>query len=158
MGLCENIEHHLVRDLPLRKALVVDPSASVRNAIERMTHNRLGCVVVVSSKGKLLGTFTEGKVVHLLARSPAFLDDPVRDHLSETWISVKTSEPIFLLVYAMMKRRPRFACVTDDAGRVVGLTGQRGILEYIAEHFPKQVQLAMHRAGDKSYFGTREGA
>ena len=45
-------------------------------------------------------------------------------------------------------RAARFLCVLDEDGRTrVALTGQKGLSEYIADHFPQQVMV--QRVGGK---------
>ena len=51
MGLRENILNHPVSQLELRPLIAVEPAVTVRNAIEQMRQNRLGCVVVVEGAG-----------------------------------------------------------------------------------------------------------
>jgi hypothetical protein len=50
----------------------------------------------------------------------------------------------------------RFLIVVDDRGRLAGLTGQKGLMEYVAEHFPRQV--TVQRIGCKPFLAEREGA
>ena len=91
----------------------------------------------------------------LLARSPASLDDPVRSHLAPDWARVNQSDSIAEALEAMKKKRLRFVVVCDDDGRPVALTGQKGVLEYIAEHFPRHVLTQSPGAGTPD---EREGA
>ena len=53
-------------------------------------------------------------------------------------------------------RGARFVCELDEQGKVKGLTGQKGLSEYIADHFPEQVMV--QRVGGQPGMGTREGA
>ena len=46
--------------------------------------------------------------------------------------------------------------VLDDEGRPVGLTGQKGVMEYIAEHFPRQGKVQLMES--KLHMDHREGA
>ena len=59
--------------------------------------------------------------------------------------------------YSYPKRQVRHVTVvvTDDDGRVDALTGQKGLMEYVAEHFPKQVMV--QRIGSP-VIQDREGA
>ena len=50
----------------------------------------------------------------------------------------------------------RTASDVDDAGRVTGLTGQKGLMEYVAERFPRQIKVQM--MSSKLHMNTREGA
>ena len=69
---------------------------------------------------------------------------------------VKLSDPISDVMEAMQLKNTRILCVVDDKDRVVGLTGQRGLMEYVAEHFPGQVMV--QRVGQTPYLADREGA
>ena len=58
---------------------------------------------------------------------------------------------------AMQNHGMRFVIVLDDDGKAIALTGQRGMMEYIADHFPRQVKV--HMIDDaKLYMDQREGA
>jgi hypothetical protein len=43
----------------------------------------------------------------------------------------------------------------DRDGKPIGLTGQKGVIEFIVEHFPRQVKVQMMRS--KLYMDAREG-
>ena len=139
MGLRQNMLHEPVSRLELREAIVVSPEATVGEAIRKMQAHRLGCVVVAHADGIPLGIFTERNVLQLLVESPALLEEPVGKHLEPHWISINRSDPIAEVVAAMHKQGLRFVCVNDSDGHCVAITGQKGLLEYIAEHFPRHV-------------------
>lgn len=153
MGLRENILSEKVTELPLREAIAVPPSMSVREAVDRMRGKHLGCVVVVDDSGKPQGTFTEEDLIKMLSGG---LDSVVGDHLSLQWASVKIDAPIASVLEAMKSKNLRFVVVTDEEGRAVALTGQKGLMEYVAEHFPQQVMV--QRVGVKPYSAKKEGA
>ena len=75
--------------------------------------------------------------------------------MAKQWPWVQTSDPIVDVLEAMLTKNVRFLCVVDEEGRVVGLTGQKGLMEYVAEHFPGQVMV--QRVGCAPYL-NREGA
>ncbi len=61
-----------------------------------------------------------------------------------------------LVLEVMEAKNIRFVVVLDEAGKVAGLTGQKGLMEFIAEHFPGEVMV--QRIGTKHYPEEREGA
>jgi len=157
MGLREDIHHDIIGDLPLRPALTATPDVSVRQAIDMMRNETLGCVIVVDDAGKPLGKFNERQVLKLV-RGCVSLDEPVGDHVVTVPDSglLKTSDPVSALMNVMSTKRLRFVCVVDDEGKVAALTGQRGLMEYITEHFPRQVKVQM--MASKLHMNDREGA
>ena len=157
MGLKENLQSECVSKLPCREAILIQPETSVRQAAEIMQAKKLGCAVVVDAEGKPIGIFTERTLIELLLQQPDNLGEiSVRDHLEAEWFCVHSSDPIFAVLEAVQKRGSRFVCELDEQGRAIGLTGQKGLSEYIADHFPEQVMV--QRIGGHPGTETREGA
>jgi CBS domain-containing protein len=121
-----------------------------------MRQANLGCAVLVDEDQKPKGIFVERRLTQLLATNPQAMDDPVEKHVDSSWPQVSLSDPIAKVLAALMEHNTRFIPVVDDGGRVVKLTGQKGLMEFIADHYPNQV--AVHRLGQKPYMQEREGA
>lgn len=156
MGLLENIHSEHISELPLREALLVKADESIRSAISLMKSKRLGCVIVVDNEEKPLGTFTERSIITLLATKPGVIDSAqVSEHLDTNWTCVAEHDPISSVVEKMQEDDARFAVVVDGQGKAVALTGQKGLMEYVAEHYPQQVMV--QRVGCKPP-EKREGA
>ena len=156
MGLRENILSHPVSQLELRPVIAVKPTDSVRQALQQMRDKRLGCVVIVDQDNRPLGKFTERLLIRLLIKDPAALDEPVGDHMAHAWGSVKSGDSIARVIECMEEKKLRFVIVVDDQGRPIGLTGQKGVMEYLVEHFPRQIKV--QETGSKLYMDDREGA
>lgn len=157
MGLKENLQSEAVSQLPTREAVLLRPESSVQQAVEVLQSKRLGCAIVVDGDGKPLGMFTERSLIELLLQQPENLDQiPVREHLEEDWHGVRSSEPIATLFDLVQKDGVRFVCELDEQGKVVGLAGQKGLSEYVADHFPAEVMV--QRIGGQPGMETREGA
>lgn len=157
MGLKENLQNESVSQLPTREAVLLQPETSVRQAVEMLQAKHLGCAVVVDADGMPLGVFTERSLIELLLQQPEDLDQiPVREHLEKEWYKVQSSEPIATVFDLVQKHGVRFVCELDEQGKVVGLTGQKGLSEYIADHFPAEVMV--QRIGGQPGMETREGA
>ncbi len=156
MGLRHNILHDPVSELPLRQLIAVKGDAPVRHAVEQMQTRRLGCVVILDDEGRPLGQFTERLLIRLLLKNPGGLDEPVRRHMASAWAWVEETDPIAKVIECMEEKKLRFVLVLDKQGHPVGFTGQKGVMEYIAEHFPRQVKV--QEMDSKLYMDQREGA
>jgi len=156
MGLREDILKDPVSELEIRELLPVKPKDKIRAAVKLMRAKRLGCVVVVDDNGRPLGKFTEKELLALLLKSPAAMDEAVGDHMTSAWAFVEMTDPIAKVLDAMQSKGLRFVIVLDENGKAVGLTGQKGLMEYLAEHFPRQVKVQMMES--KLYMDHREGA
>ncbi len=157
MGLREDILSHPVSELDLREILTLSPDDTVQAAVRLMRLKRLGCVMVVDEQGKPLGKFTEHRLLVKLVEDAQALIRPLKDVMVNDWAEVKLNDPIAKVLDAMQNHGMRFVIVLDDDGKAIALTGQRGMMEYIADHFPRQVKV--HMIDDaKLYMDQREGA
>jgi CBS domain-containing protein len=104
-----------------------------------MRDRGLGCAVVVGTDEKPVGVFTEAMLRHLLLRSPRFATQSIGEHMATTFPCVKKTDPVGLVVEAMDAKNIRFVVVVDEYGKLAGLTGQKGIMEYVAEQFHREV-------------------
>lgn len=156
MGLCQSFETEPVGALRLRTALTVSPLATVREAIELMREHQLGCVFVVDRHERPIGMFHERILLRLLDENPGALDDSVARHLDKRCNCVRSDEPIGVALWKVEARDMRFIGVVDAEGCLVALTGEKGLMEFVADHFPRQVMVA--RPGMQHQSLQREGA
>ena len=93
----------------------------------------------------------------MLLRGPVALNRvTVGECLDKLWFTAQRTTPIRYVMDLVHDHGARFVCVTDAEGRAVALTGQKGLSEYIADHFPRQVMV--QRLGGKPGLAAREGA
>ena len=156
MGLYENIRRERVSRLSLRDPAVVTDEATLRDAVLEMRHKKLGCAIVVNDRREPLAMFTESQLTRLVSECPTAIDEPVRDHMTLDWPTVRVTDPISCVLDALESKNVRFLIVIDEHGQLAGLTGQKGLMEYVAEHFPGQV--IVQRIGCKPFTDEREGA
>ncbi len=156
MGLYENMMNDPVSELALRQPILVKPTDTIQTAVEKMRQQQLGCVIVVDAEGKPLGIFTEGMLTRLVARQQFAPGDPVEQYMETNLPSVGLSDAVVNVVDALQTRNIRFLSVLDNEGQVTALTGQKGLMEYVADHYPGQIMV--QRVGVPPYSQTREGA
>ena len=156
MGLYNNMQNEPVSRLALREPVTASPDCVIRDAIVLMREKKVGCVITVDDARRPLGMFTESMLTQLLAQNPAALGEPLSNHTSERWPWVKLTDKIADVLEAMQLKNIRFLCVIDEEGCLAGLTGQKGLMEYAAEHFPRLVMA--QRIGSTPYTRQREGA
>ncbi len=154
--LRELLEGETVGGLPIREAITVNSGTVVRAAVARMRSMEIGCVLIVNTHGFPVGIFTERSLLDVLVQNASLDESAVGDFADDRCTVVKTSDPVSRVWDAVEREGQRFICVTDEAGKVVGLTGQRGLAEYISEYFPGEVMV--QRIGGKPWMEQREGA
>ena len=156
MSFREDLCEEKVSSLPLRDAIAVDPHTVVRAAIALMRSHGLGCAVVVDHHCRPIGVFTEQSVIDMLVEGKCLDTTPVSDCCDHRFFIVKTNDPIEKAWEAVTQHGARFLCVTDKTGQLIGLTGQRGLAEYVCDTFAQQV--AVQRLGSTPWMLQREGA
>jgi len=155
MGLYQDILTQPVSALDLREVVQVTPDQSIKDAIREMREHRLGFVVCVDEAGKQLGCFTERHLIKMLLTSTD-LDEKLGDHVMSVAAIVRESDPISKVVEAMLLGDERFVLVVDQDDRPIALTGQRGVVEFVTEHLPRQIKVQV--MDSKLHQDTREGA
>lgn len=155
MGLYQNIQEDKVEDLNLRDPVLARSSDKVRDVVQAMRDQRLGCAILVDDDRKPVGMFTENMLTQIVAKDPGAIEEPVGDHSADHWPQVSLKDPVAAVLDALEIKNVRFLSVVDEAGRIAGLTGQKGLMEYVADHFP---QVTVQRVGQKAFMKTREGA
>lgn len=156
MTLLANLKREPVRNLSLRPAVTVPALSSVRHAVQTMREHQIGCVFVVDAAGHPLGIFHERILLTLLDENPAGIDDNVARHIDKRCACVQEDEPIASAVYVIESRDQRFVGVVNQDRQLLALTGEKGLMEYVADHFPRQVMVAT--PGVRHQDTNREGA
>ena len=139
MGLKESLATTTVSQLNIRPPVTIQKSASVREAVQIMRDAGMGCVIVVDDDDRAVGIFTEGILRHELNDSPTVLDDNIEAQMAERLPWVSPSDPAGDILDTMEEFNIRFLAVLDDDHHVIGLTGQKTIIEFVAETFPHEV-------------------
>lgn len=119
-----------VGDLKLSRPIVVEPGATVGEAVERMRQERHGCVFV-ERQGELMGLFNER---HLLTRVLRAGLDPATTPVSEVMtvdlVRLDPDDPPAFAVHCMVSRGFRHLAVVSE-GALVGFLSVRTILSYL---------------------------
>ncbi len=156
MSLSNDILVNHVSDLSLRPLVSVDAKATVRDACALMRDARLGAAMILDDAGRPVGMFNEKLLIRVLNDRPAALDEPVEDHMTRNLRCVCETDPIAELISVMQAYNLRWVCVRDASGKAVALTGLRGAMEYIIDHFAAHVQT--HPLRSRLSMEQREGA
>jgi CBS domain-containing protein len=157
MGLREDILNEPVSRFPMRDAVTVPADTTVMQAVRMMRDVRLGCVFVVDDRGRPVGKFTERQLLKMVCGCVP-LEETVGVHMVPIPESgcVRLTDPVVKVLEGMRQTRQRFLCVVDSEGKVAGLTGQKGLMEYLADHFPRRIKVQVMTS--KLHMNTREGA
>lgn len=156
MGLYENMHSETVSRLSLRDPVALGEHGTIGDAIIAMRRRKLGCAIVVDEQRMPLGLFSESELTRLLNENSDIINEPLVGFIKRDWPTIKLSDPIARVLDALESHNVRFLIVVGERGELVGLTGQKGLMEYVADHFPGQV--IVQRIGGNPFIVEREGA
>jgi CBS domain-containing protein len=129
-----------IGDLPsLKPPVCIAPSISIREAIEEMKSNRVGCVLV-EEKNRLVGVFTERDVLNRVTGQGLNIDEVKVSELMTP--SPECLTPDDGVAYALNKMNVggfRHIPLIDEVGKPVGVVAMRNIVDYIVQLFPEEV-------------------
>lgn len=130
-----------VEEVMVRQPLIVNPQATVRQAIGQMAHHRMGAVLVAQAE-QLLGIFTERDVLRLLAESQdcSWLDRPVQELMTTNPWTISPRATWEQARSLMETLHVRHVPVLDES-RLVGLVSARDLLDSYMEYLNRQVEL-----------------
>ena len=125
--LAAAILDHPIRNLPnLRAPIQLPGSASVRQAVERMNREAVGCVLVIASDQTLIGVFTERDVLTKVVGQVVDLDAMrVEDLMTPDPECLTLDDDIAYALNKMTVGGFRHIPLVDEYGRPAGLIARR---------------------------------
>jgi CBS domain-containing protein len=147
-----------ISELPeLRPVVCLPSTAKVSEAIQAMTDQRVGFIMIVDD-GKLVGVFSERDV--LVKVAPSELDitaTPVAELMTPDPQSLRSTAELVYALNLMSVGGYRHVPIVNDSGNPVAVVSMRDIVEHIVSQFPDEV-LKLPPSPDQSISQNREGA
>jgi CBS domain-containing protein len=114
-----------------RAVTTAPPSITLLEAANRLTHKRIGAIVVVDAQGTLVGIISERDIIRALSESgPACLTRPVSDTMTRQVVTCQEADTLDELMEMMTARRFRHLPVVTDGA----LTGIISIGDVVKHH------------------------
>lgn len=128
-----------VKNIKVRKPLVLNVGKTVKDAVELMQQKRLACVLVVK-EGKLAGILTERDV---LMKSVGSGKDMAKAKVEEIMTpNPETFQPedsVAFVLNAMSVGGYRHVPIVDEQNHPLAAVSAKDIVSFIVEHFPEEV-------------------
>jgi CBS domain-containing protein len=116
----------------------IAPTRTVREAIEIMRHDRIGCLVVCEGN-RIVGIFTERDLLRRVLAPGKPLSTPISACMTPNPEIVDRKQPIAAAVRRMEEGGYRHLPVVDEAGNLIGVVSVKRIVHYLVEHFPSTI-------------------
>ena len=108
----------------------IEPTATLREAVEAMAADRLGLLVVAGTNG-MTGVLSERDVIAALADGGDLDEERVRDHATDRVVTVDAELSVAEAARSMVDAEIRHLAVTRD-GDVAGVVSVRDLLVALA--------------------------
>lgn len=114
--------------LELFQTHVIQPTQSIRQAIELINANKDGIALVVDSDKKLLGTITDGDVRRYMISHPS-LDAPCSEVMEAAPVTASSGQSDAELKDLMLRSEIRNLPLVKEDGQLVGLVKLKDLLD-----------------------------
>lgn len=99
----------------------VEAGAPLSKAVHILNKQKIGAVVVVDAKGKVVGILSERDIVRRLDKDPlALLAGPVRNAMTSKVITTTSAAPVADLMEQMTRHRIRHIPIVEG-GQLIGI-------------------------------------
>lgn len=100
--------------------ITIDPQQSVKNAIDLLAEHDIGGLVVVDSKGAIVGMITERDLIRFAAHKVPDFSVEVREVMTRNVVIGMPQDDINAVAHTMTEKRFRHLPVVE-AGRLIGI-------------------------------------
>jgi CBS domain-containing protein len=118
----------IARDIMTHRVYTITPEASVQEAAQLLTRERISGVPVVASDGRLIGIVTEADVIAKATSS----DLRVKDIMSREVIMVAEDTPVGDIAQLLTERKIKRVPVVQE-GKVIGIVSRADIVNAVAQ-------------------------
>jgi len=128
-----------VKNLRLRKPVMVDVTQSVQEAITLMQLKQFGCVIITRGE-TLAGILTERDIVTKVLGEERDLDTiSVQEMMTPDPVSLQPDDSVAFVLNAMHIGGYRHVPVVDDRNRPLAVVSVKDIIGFIVDNFPEEI-------------------
>lgn len=122
-----------LRDLKIKRALVLLPGATVAESLELMIAEHEGCVFVVDDKGGVVGVVTERDIaLRVVARGRDPEKTPLAEVMTPSPFTLRPNDKLAFALHRMGVDGYRHLPVVEGE-RLIGFLSMRTVLQVLAE-------------------------
>jgi CBS domain-containing protein len=138
MGI-ENVLHETkIRHLDLAPLVCVEADDPLREVVDAMRSQRVGCVLVTEDH-KLAGIFTERDLLTKIDDNSAEYSRSVREFMTPQPKTLHLDDSFAEAIHLMDEGGYRDIPLVDSEGRLLGRLAVANIIDYLAEHYPQEI-------------------
>jgi CBS domain-containing protein len=129
-----NLNTETISHCDLAPPRCLEPTASVRAALELMQKHNAGTVLVCQNN-RVVGIFTERDALKMMAAGANF-DGPLEKSMTPNPVVLHGGDIVSKAITLMAQGGYRRLPIVDEQQRPIGIITVQGILHYLVDHFP----------------------
>ncbi len=130
-----SITRHAIGVLCPPAPLTIAPTAPIAEAIETLSEQHVGCLLVVDDDGDLVGIFTERDVLNRYSSDRTRHNAPVGEFMTTSPTTVSQDDSIGYALHAMDLGGYRHLPIVDQHDQPTGVISIRDILKFLCVRF-----------------------
>ncbi|MDP1651980.1 MAG: DUF294 nucleotidyltransferase-like domain-containing protein [Rhodocyclaceae bacterium] len=131
MSATRHTLHSQLAAMIQRKPITATPETSLREAVQMMSENRVGSIIVVEPEsGRPIGIFTLRDLLHRVAAKSCDLDQMVMSVMSDSGLlMLNWRSTVYQAALVMARHGVHHVIVVDATGKLVGIVSQEDVYE-----------------------------
>lgn len=118
--------------------VTISPEASLTEAVQSLSKNRIGAIVATGPDGRLEGILSERDVVRILGeRGPDVLSEPVSSVMTRAVVTCTADETVPAIMERMTRGRFRHVPVVSGS-KLVGIISIGDVVKYRVEEMERE--------------------
>ena len=139
MSVANDFRTARIAHLDLSSYVLVKPSTSVAEVLNRMRENKVSAVLVESDDGKLAGIFTERDALMKVVDDPSTWTLAIDQLMTTDPQTVSSEDSVGDALQLMNDGHYRNAPVLDADGRIVGNVEHHLMIRFLTDRFPREI-------------------
>ena len=129
-----------IKTLLGRKFIVLNEKITLREAIDNIQEQHIGCVLLENDK-KISGIFTERDIVQKIVGNRHELEtEYVRDYMTKAPDVLYQNDAIGFALNKMIEGGYRHIPIINDSGKPIGVISMQDIINHLADYFYEDIK------------------
>ena len=138
MGIENSLRQRKIRHLALAPLVCVEAESSLREVVNTMQSQHVGCVLVTENH-RLAGIFTERDLVFKVMGENVEYSRAVREFMTPRPKTLHPDDSVADAIQLMDEGGYRDVPLIDQEGTLLGRLAVSNIIDFLAEHYPQEV-------------------
>jgi CBS domain-containing protein len=124
-----------------REVSTIEPGTSVREAMLRMRHERIGALVISSDGSTIEGIISDRGIMHAIAdQGTQVLERPIQTIMATQVVTCSPADRVSSIMALMTERRIRHIPVVVEDGRLTGIVSIGDVVKHRLDEIQSEAE------------------